>query len=133
MKKIYGTLLAIGVVPVLVYFLSFFNNINQGKPVIESYTWLPGAGIDFSLYLDGLSLLFAILVVGIGLLILLYSNAYMKHHEYKGRFYSYMLLFMGSMLGLVLSGNLITLYLFWSLTSLSSFLLIGFYHKKSGA
>jgi multicomponent Na+:H+ antiporter subunit A len=132
-KKIYGLLLAIGSLPVLVYFFSRFNTVTLGNQLIESYVWLPGEDLNFSFFLDGLSLLFAILVVAIGLLILLYSNAYMQHHGQKGRFYAYMLIFKGSMLGLVLSGNLITLYLFWSLTSLSSFLLIGFYHKKPGS
>jgi multicomponent Na+:H+ antiporter subunit A len=86
-----------------------------------------------SFYLDGLSLLFALLITGIGVLVVAYSSAYLKDHRDLGRFYSYLLAFMSSMLGLVLSDNLITLFVFWELTGFSSYLLIGYDHEREAA
>jgi multicomponent Na+:H+ antiporter subunit A len=84
--------------------------------------------VDLSFALDGLSLTFVLLVSGIGALVLIYSGAYLGEQPGGGRFFAYLLLFMGSMLGLVLSDNVITLFVFWELTSISSNLLIGFHH-----
>jgi multicomponent Na+:H+ antiporter subunit A len=84
--------------------------------------------VDLSFALDGLSLTFVLLVSGIGALVLIYSGAYFGEQPGGGRFFAYLLLFMGSMLGLVLSDNVITLFVFWELTSISSYLLIGFHH-----
>jgi multicomponent Na+:H+ antiporter subunit A len=133
LKKVYGIILGIAIIPILIYFLSLIGKINQGDKIITSYTWFNYPNIEFSFLFDGLSLLFTIIIIGIGILIFIYSNAYMKHHEHLGRFYLYMLIFMGSMLGLVLAGNLISLYIFWELTSISSYLLISFYNKKATA
>ncbi len=94
------------------------------------YPWIPSAGISFAIRLDALSFLFALLITGIGSLILAYSYRYMAHEQEAHRFYAYMALFMGSMLGLVLSGDLILLFLFWELTTLSSFLLIGYRREQ---
>lgn len=102
-----------------------------GGQVSVLYPWIASLGISFALRLDALSFLFSLLVTGIGGLILLYSRGYMVMEEDTGRFYAYMSLFMGSMLGLVLSGDLILLFLFWELTTISSFLLIGF-HREEG-
>ncbi|MFQ5986298.1 MAG: proton-conducting transporter membrane subunit, partial [Thermoplasmata archaeon] len=93
--------------------------------VLVVLPWIPSAGITFSLRLDSLSLLFGLLVTGIGALIFAYSAAFMAGERVAGPFYLYMALFMGSMLGLVLAGDLILLFLFWELTTISSFLLIG--------
>ncbi|HEV7331173.1 MAG TPA: putative monovalent cation/H+ antiporter subunit A [Flavisolibacter sp.] len=109
-----------------VYFLSFAHLIAAGEPQTFRYEWIPTAGIHLSFYLDGLSLLFALLITGIGTLVYLYASAYLKGHHYLDRFFGYLSLFMGSMLGLVLSDNLLTLFVFWELTSISSFFLIGF-------
>ena len=79
--------------------------------------------MNFDLYLDGLSILFSLLITGIGSLVVLYSIGYLSKSEQLGNFYCYLLLFMGAMLGVVLSDNLIILYLFWELTSFSSFYL----------
>ena len=87
--------------------------------------WIPSAGIAFTLRLDPLSLLFGLIVTGMGALIFGYSATYMARERVAGPFYVYMGLFMGAMLGLVLSGDLILLFLFWELTTISSFLLIG--------
>lgn len=98
---------------------------------MESLPWISSMGIDFSLKIDGLGLLFALLITGIGALVVLYSIYYLSPEKEKlNTFYIYLLLFMGAMLGVVLSDNLIVLYSFWELTSFSSFLLIGYWNHK---
>ena len=82
---------------------------------------MPHIGMNFDIYLDGLSILFSLLITGIGSLVVLYSIGYLDKSERLGNFYCYLLLFMGAMLGVVLSDNIIILYLFWELTSFSSF------------
>lgn len=103
--------------------------------LIPSYAvdWLPSLGLSFSFRLDGLSLLFAGLILGIGLLIVIYAHYYLSTKDDAGRFFSCLLLFMGSMLGIVTADNLILLWLFWELTSVSSFLLIGYWFHQSNA
>jgi len=95
--------------------------------------WLPSLGVDIILRLDGLSWLFALLIIGIGALIVLYARYYMSAGDPVPRFYSYLLAFMGAMLGIVMSGNLVQLVVFWELTSLFSFLLIGYWHQSANA
>ncbi len=95
--------------------------------------WLPALGLSFSFRLDGLSLLFAGLILGIGLLIVIYAHYYLSENDNSGRFFACLLLFMGSMLGIVTADNLILLWLFWELTSISSFLLIGYWFHQSNA
>jgi len=102
-------------------------------PFRISWEWFPALGVSFDLRLDGLSALMALLVTGIGLLVSVYSAGYMKGHPQYGRFGLFLLLFMGSMVGLVLSDNLILLFVFWELTSITSYLLIGFNHEEEGA
>ncbi len=99
---------------------------------METLNWIPSMGINFTAKLDGLGLLFALLITGIGSLVILYSIYYLsKTKEKLNTFYTYLLLFMGAMLGVVLSDNLIVMYAFWELTSFSSFLLIGYwYHRE---
>ncbi len=115
------------------WFFSLLPAINSGTILSESYSWLPVYGIDFSFYIDGLSVLFSLMVLGIGAFILIYAGYYMKSYPMKGRFMGYLLLFMASMLGIVVSGNLITIFVFWELTSISSYLLIGYNHEKPEA
>lgn len=113
------------------YFLRMIPAVKEGA-IQETVDWIPSLGINFTAYVDGLGLLFALLITGIGTLVALYSTFYLaKGKEDLGSFYVYLLMFMGAMLGVVLSDNLIVLYSFWELTSFSSFLLIGFwYHKE---
>ena len=85
------------------------------------------------LRLDGFAWLFAMLITGIGLLVVLYARYYMSPEDPVPRFFSFLLAFMGAMLGVVLSGNLIQLVVFWELTSLFSFLLIGYWHHRTDA
>lgn len=104
----------------------------SGNPIISTANWMPSIGVNFTVYIDGLGLLFALLITGIGALVVLYSIYYLsKEKESLHNFYVYLLCFMGAMLGVVLSDNVIVLYTFWELTSLSSFLLIGYwYHRE---
>ncbi len=95
--------------------------------------WIPALGLNLSFRLDGLSWLFACLITGIGSLVVLYASKYLSQEDPMARFYAYLLLFMGAMLGLVLSNNLLLMVFFWELTSLSSFLLIGYWSKQSDA
>jgi multicomponent Na+:H+ antiporter subunit A len=114
-----------------VYFLSFISTTMNGETIRNTANWIPSLGINFTAYIDGLGLLFALLITGIGALVILYSIYYLsKVKEQLNTFYVYLLLFMGAMLGVVLSDNLIVLYTFWELTSLSSFLLIGYWYKR---
>ena len=99
-----------------------------GEVLRFSVPWLPALGLDFGLRLDGLAWLFALLITGIGALVVLYAAWYLDPADPAPRFFTFLLLFMGAMLGVVLADNLILLVLFWELTSLSSFLLIGYWH-----
>lgn len=113
-----------------VYFASLLPDVVGGQTLRHSLVWVPSLGVNFSFYLDGLSLLFALLITGIGTFIVIYSGGYLKGHPDLGRFYLVILLFMASMLGLVLADNVVTLFVMWELTSLTSYLLIGFNHSE---
>ena len=121
-------LLALLPAGLVVYFAQYMPVIAAGETVRVASEWVPGLDVALSFYLDGLSLIFALLITGIGTLIVLYTGGYLHGHAQLGRFYLYLLSFMGSMLGLVLADNVITLFVFWELTSITSFLLIGFNH-----
>ncbi len=95
--------------------------------------WLPQLGLDFSLRLDGLGMIFALLILVIGLLVILYARYYLAEEDSLGRLYGLLQLFMVAMLGIVLSDNLLLLIVFWELTSLVSFLLIGYWSHRSDA
>ncbi|MAK71376.1 MAG: monovalent cation/H+ antiporter subunit A [Idiomarinaceae bacterium] len=95
--------------------------------------WLPALGLNFALRLDGLSLLFVSLILGIGVLIIGYAHYYLSSDDDEGRFYACLLLFMASMLGIVMADNILLMWAFWELTSISSFLLIGYWFHSSDA
>lgn len=121
------------VLPIILFalFLQYLPVTMDNRFVSESVPWIPSLGIDFTAYVDGLSLLFALLITGIGSLVVLYSIYYLdKQKEKLHLFYVYLLLFMGAMLGVVLSDNLMTLYMFWEFTSISSFLLIAYWFNR---
>ncbi|MCA3059672.1 MAG: monovalent cation/H+ antiporter subunit A, partial [Rhodocyclaceae bacterium] len=109
------------------------GTVFDGDVVRWRVEWLPSLGVNFGLRLDGLALLFSLLILGIGLLVVLYSTYYLSPADSSPRFFSYLLVFMGAMLGVVLADNLILLAVFWELTSLSSFLLIGFWRHREDA
>jgi multicomponent K+:H+ antiporter subunit A len=104
-----------------------------GETIRYSLAWIPSIGLDLSLRLDGLSLLFMFMILGIGLLVILYTRYYLSANDSMAKLYSYLMLFMTAMLGIVMSNNVIQLWLFWELTSISSFLLISFWWHKSEA
>lgn len=115
------------------YFATFIPQVMDGKKLYYASDWFPLIGVSISLYVDGLSLLFALLITGIGTLIVIYSIAYLDNSIYLSKYFSYLFLFMAAMLGLVLADNLILLFICWEITSISSYLLIGFNHEKATA
>jgi len=102
-------------------------------PATLSVPWVPSLGLSLSFRLDGLSLLFAMLIAGIGTLVVLYATRYLETHPHAGRFQVSLFAFMGSMLGVVLSDSLLALFVFWELTGFTSYLLIGFEHERQEA
>jgi len=132
-KYIFAPIQSILVLGVIIFFANHVGPVSTGKTFTSSFSWVASLHIQLSFYLDGLSLFFALLITVVGLLVLLYSYKYMEHYPKQGRFFCYLLLFMGSMLGVVLSANLISLFVFWELTSFSSFLLIGFTNEKEAS
>jgi len=110
-----------------------FPSVSDGGVIRQNIVWLPSAGLDLAIRMDGLAWMLAMLVTGIGALIVLYARYYMSPADPVPRFFSFLLAFMGAMMGLVLSGNLIQLVFFWELTSLFSFLLIGYWHHRVDA
>lgn len=117
-----------------IYYLGFIGMTMDGDVAVSELRWIPSLGISFVSYMDGLSLLFSLLITGIGALVVLYSIFYLdKSREKLNNFYVYLLMFMTAMLGIVQSDNVISLYLFWELTSISSFLLIGYWYTRDGS
>jgi len=105
----------------------------HGETLVWRLPWVPSLGLELALRLDGLGLLFALMILLIGLLVILYAHYYLSAEEDTGRFYASLLFFMGAMLGLVLAENVLLLLMFWELTSLSSFLLISFWQGRADA
>jgi multicomponent Na+:H+ antiporter subunit A len=128
-----GWLLALLPLGLAIYFTTFISRVAHGERISAVYSWVPGLNANLSFALDGLSLLFALLITGIGALICIYAGGYLAGNKHLGRFYSFLLFFMASMLGVVLADNLLALFVFWELTSVSSFLLIGFTHERAAS
>ena len=117
-------LVACGLVVLLL--LPFLPALSRGGPVAAEVPWFPDLGVGYRLRADGLGVLFALLVAGVGVLIVLYARSYLQHEPRTSTFFAYLCLFTGAMLGIVLADDLLTLYVFWEGTSLASFFLIGF-------
>lgn len=113
--------------------LAHAGPVFNGDIVEQNVVWAASLGLTLSVRIDGLAFLFSLLVLGIGLLIILYARYYLSSRDNMGRFYILLLLFMGAMLGVVVSGNLLLMLVFWELTSISSFLLIGYWSHSSDA
>lgn len=126
-------LLALAPAFLFIHFAGFVPTVAEGGTIGGGYEWIPSLGARFSWFLDGLSLTFALLISGIGTLIVLYAGAYLKGHPHQGRFFSFILMFMGAMQGLVVADSFLTLFVFWELTSITSFLLIGFDHSREAS
>ena len=132
-KSGWGWFLSLIPMTIVILLLRILPEISRGNVLEYSLEWIPTLGITMSFYLDGLSLFFALIISFIGFLILIYASGYFHHSSDVGRFYMIILLFMGAMLGVVLAGNLFTMFVFWELTSLTSYLLIGFRHEQDGS
>ncbi|WP_319782789.1 putative monovalent cation/H+ antiporter subunit A [Oceanisphaera sp. IT1-181] len=115
------------------YFLTFWPAVTAGETLHYHYSWIPSLNINLSLMVDGLSLMFALLITGIGTFIFIYAGRYLQGHRDIHKLLMYLLAFMAAMLGLVLSSNLIAMFVFWELTSFTSYLLIGFNHEQEKA
>jgi multicomponent Na+:H+ antiporter subunit A len=129
-RNLTGWVIALLPLALFIYFAALVGPVAEGEVFSTSYAWVPSLGINLSFYLDGLSLLFGLLITGVGAAVMVYAGGYLAGHPHLGRFYTFILMFMASMLGVVLSNNIFTLFIFWELTSLSSYFLIGFDHEQ---
>lgn len=129
-KPFAGWVLALVPAAIFAFLVTLIDPVVAGNPISARIGWVPAFNLDLTFYIDGLSLLFALTISGIGTLIVLYAASYLKGHHHLGRFLGFLLAFMGAMLGLVLADNMLALFLFWELTSVTSFLLIGFDHSR---
>ena len=124
-----GWLFALLPAAIFAWLAGYIPAIAAGESFYFYHAWIPGLDINLSFLLDGLSLLFGLLISGIGTFILIYAGKYLDGDRDQGRFFLFLLAFMASMLGLVFSSNLIALFVFWELTSVTSYMLIGFHHE----
>ena len=117
----------LAVIPLTLFaaFCLLWPGVAAGEALVEVHRWIPSLGVSASFRLDGLSLTFGLLITGIGGIVFLYASAYLRRTRRLMRFYTVLTLFMASMLGAVLSDDLVLLVVFWELTSLTSFLLMG--------
>ncbi len=127
-RRFTGWLLALLPLGLFAYFASHLPAIGQGEVLQETVRWVPSLNVNLTFTLDGLSLLMALIISGVGTLIVIYAGGYLAGDQYLGRMYGFLLAFMAAMLGLVLSDNLLSLFIFWELTSITSYLLIGYKH-----
>jgi len=125
-------LLALVPLTLFVYFAGFIFTVDDGATYNFYYDWASDK-FKLTFYLDGLSLIFALLISGIGTFVIIYAGGYLKGHQNLGRFIGFLLAFMGSMLGLVLADNIMTLFVFWEMTSITSFMLIGFDNHRTAS
>ena len=123
---------AVPIISILNLYFLYQDWIKSGhKTLTYEIAWVPAADIKASFIVDGLSIFWGFLIVTMSLLVILYSNWYMSKKEDLARYYSLLIAFMGSMIGVVFSNHLISLFIFWELTSVTSFFLIGFWYEKS--
>ncbi|MDX1612970.1 MAG: putative monovalent cation/H+ antiporter subunit A [Candidatus Promineifilaceae bacterium] len=126
-----GWILAMAPLAVFAYYVRQLTAVSASGPVSQSVAWVPDLNVQLSFYFDGLSALMALVVSGIGALVVVYAGGYLAGNRQLGRFYAAILAFMASMLGLVTAGNALTLFVFWEMTSVTSFILIGFKHEEA--
>ncbi len=130
LASMWAGLVALGVAVPLAL---LYPDVRDAGLVSERLPWLPSLGLDLVVRLDGFAWMFAMLVSGMGVLVVMYARYYLSPEDPAARFYALLLGFMGAMLGVVVSGNLLQLVLFWELTSVYSFLLIGYWHHRKDA
>lgn len=128
-----GWVLALVPLGLFAYFATWIPQVIDGETVRVAVSWVPQLSVELAFVLDGLSLLFALLVTSLGTAIIAYAGVYMRGHRDLGRFFFALIAFMGAMLGLVLADDLIAMFVFWELTSITSYLLIGFKHEKTSS
>lgn len=116
-----------------IHFARMVGPVASGQAITEVHPWAPSLGVALSFRADGWSLLFALLISGVGALVIVFAGAYLAEDPQRGRFHAYLLAFMASMLGLVLADNLIALYVFWELTTVASYFLIGHHHEDAAS
>ncbi|RZI60453.1 MAG: monovalent cation/H+ antiporter subunit A, partial [Zymomonas sp.] len=133
LRDLHAALAVATTLGVLILAIAAYPSVSAGGVAVFRLEWLPTLGVDFKLRMDGFAWLFSVLVGGIGLLVAIYARYYMSPEDPVHRFYAFFLAFMGAMLGILLSGNLILLVVFWELTSIFSFLLIGYWYHNVGA
>jgi len=131
--KYTGAVLAAAPLSMVVWLFRQLPEVMHGHAIEQQFMWIEKLQLEAAFRLDGLSLLFALLISGIGALILLYTQGYFKKHPQQGRFMMYITGFMASMLGVVLADHLLLVFVFWELTSFTSYLLIGFNHESEEA
>jgi multicomponent K+:H+ antiporter subunit A len=117
----------------LIIAIGLASDIFSGQVIRETFAWIPTLGIEIAFRLDGLALLFVFMILGIGILVIFYARYYLSSKDSIPKLYAYLMLFMTAMLGIVMSNNVIQLWFFWELTSISSFLLISYWWHKSEA
>ncbi|MBX3084258.1 MAG: DUF4040 domain-containing protein [Anaerolineae bacterium] len=125
-KTLLAWIMGVVVAGLFVAMLPHLTTIEQTGAVSVVLPWVPQIGLSLSLYLDGLSLLFSLIVIGIGAIVVIYAGYYFDELKSLIRFYRLLFAFMGGMVGLVLAGNLLTLFICWEITSITSFFLISF-------
>lgn len=128
-----GWLLALVPAAIFLGLASQVATVSAGTVLTAGVAWVPELGVRYQIRLDGLSMAFGLLITGIGTFIVIYAGGYLAGHHHQGRFMAFLLLFMGAMLGLVLADDLVSLFVFYELTSITSFLLIGFDHTREAA
>jgi multicomponent Na+:H+ antiporter subunit A len=132
-SRYFGWIAVVFPLALLAGVLSNYPEVSAGNVIRESVSWVPSLGVNFSFMLDGLSMTFALIITLVGAAVFLFAGTYMRDYVDAGRFFLYIGLFMMSMLGLVLSDNMVLMFVFWELTSITSFLLIGFNHHKDSS
>jgi len=133
LKTYQGVMIAALQLAAFIWLATKIPFVANGATSTVTLPWLPELGLNFGFVMDGLSLFFALLVSGIGVLVFLYAHTYMKSYPNTTKFFVFLLLFSGSMLGLVLSSNLIQLFIFWEFTTILSYFLISYFHEKEEA
>ena len=133
LRQMTGWVLALLPLGLFAYFLSLMDEVASGQILIAQLNWVPSLNINLTFVVDGWGLCLALVVSGMGALVIIYASSYLQGHAAIGRFYTFILIFMASMLVLVLADNVFLMYIAWELTSLSSFFLIGFYHEKESS
>jgi len=132
-RRVIGWILALIPLALFVTIGALAPEVLAGGRLEQTISWVPRMGLELRFALDGLSMLFALLVSGIGTLVVLYTAYYLAGDPGMGRFYLTLFIFMGAMLGLVLADNVLTMFMFWELTSVSSYLLVGYKHDYPSA